>query len=609
MGTKLACYTLIGNSRAAALVSNKGSIDWCCLPEFDSPSLFASLLDQDKGGYFSICPTGKFYPEQRYLPDTNVIETLFRTREGEARLTDAFIAMTEEEKTQSLFPDHEILRVVEGITGTVRFKLDYVPRTYYGKHTPRLEDNKAQGIRFYWKENIYTLLSTLEPAQLKIDSTQGAATAAFEVKPGDRVYFSLSYSNQSPAVLPELYFTGWERLQRTIRYWKNWIDKCKYKGLYEEQVRRSALTLKLLTHAPSGAIIAAPTTSLPERIGGARNWDYRYCWLRDASFTTRVLIQLGFEEEAQAYMNWILHATQLTRPKLQVVYSVFGHASLEERTLDWLNGYSNSKPVRVGNGADNQFQLDVYGEVLDAVYTYAPLVEEFDRDTTKFLLGLGEILCKEWQKPDNGIWEIRSDRTNHTHSMVMAWVGLDRLMKLSKRYKWKNAPIDKYASTASEVRKQIEQHGFNEQLGSYVRELRGSAIDASLLTLPLVGYCDPASPRMKSTIRLIKEKLTENSLVYRYKNVDDGLEGSEGAFGICSFWLAENLARAGDLEEAISVFETMLQHASPSGLMSEEVDPKTGELLGNYPQGFTHIGLINAALTLNEVYKKTGVEV
>lgn len=603
----LSDYTLIGNSRSAALVGRNGSIEWCCLPEFHSPSIFASLLDRQKGGYFSVCPVGAYQSFQRYLPATNVAETRFRTGSGEVRLLDAYVAMTEEEKRLSLFPDLEILRVVEGVGGVVRMRLEYVPRMFYGKYSPVLRDKQKLGIHCAWKGGQFVLLSTLPDGQLTVgDSGPGRAVAEFEVQAGERVLFSLSYSGQAPAILPELEATGWQRLQKTIHFWRAWIGKCGYTGLYQEQVQRSALVLKLLTHAPSGAIIAAPTTSLPEAPGGVRNWDYRYCWLRDASFTTRALVQLGFEEEAHAYLNWILHATQLTRPKLQVVYSVYGKARLKEYTLDWLEGYKASRPVRIGNGAESQFQLDVYGEVLDAVYTYSTLIKEFDRNSRRFILGLGKVLCKLWDQPDNGIWEVRSDCTHHTHSKVMAWVGLDRLVKLCQKYGWREAPLEQWKHTAALIRSKVEQYGFNQELQAYTREFTGSTLDASLLVLPLVDYCAASAPRMLSTMEAIREHLLENNLVYRYKAVDDGLTGKEGSFGICSFWLAENLAKAGRVDEATAVFETMLRHLSPTGLLSEEVEPHTHELLGNYPQGFTHIGLINAALSINEAYQKAG---
>ncbi|NEM97696.1 glycoside hydrolase family 15 protein [Pontibacter burrus] len=597
-------YTLIGNSRAAALVCKSGSIDWCCLPEFDSPALFAALLDEEKGGHFTIRPIGNYSSEQRYLPDTNVSEIVFETEQGTVKLLDAFTAQTEEQKTIALQPDHEILRCVEGVSGSVTMQLEYVPRLYYGKLPPKLKNYRQLGIQCTWKENIYSLHTTLPPEQLMVNETR--VTATFTVHAGKRVLFALAYSSQSPAIIPELKQTGWYRMRQTVTFWQHWIADCNYSGLYLEQIKRSALTLKLLSHAPSGAIVAAPTTSLPESEGGGRNWDYRYCWLRDASFTVRALVKLGFRNEANAYLNWILHATRLTQPKLQVVYSVFGHATLKEKTLDWLRGYRNSKPVRIGNGADKQFQLDVYGEVLDAIYVYAPF-EAPDRATQKFALGLGNIICKLWHQPDNGIWEIRSSIVRHTHSLVMAWVGLDRLIKLAENYSWKDVSLEKYRQVRAAIQATIEQQGYNTTIDSYTHELSGDMVDASLLTLSLSGYCNAASPRMLGTTRLIIERLSENDLLYRYRSITDGLTGDEGAFVICNFWLAENLARAGELEKAMHIFETTLQHASYNGLLSEEINPHTHELLGNYPQGFSHIGLISAALAINEVYKQTTV--
>jgi GH15 family glucan-1,4-alpha-glucosidase len=604
MEPKLSDYALIGNSRSAALVFKSGSIDWCCLPEFHSPSIFAALLDKEKGGYFSISPVDEYSSTQKYIPETNVLETYFKTDHGEVRLLDAFTALSEKEKAASLFPDHEILRVVDGISGSVKMKLEYVPRVFYGKYLPTLEDRKRLGISFSWKENIYILSSTLEPDHIAVANDKNSAQAEFDVNSGARIIFSLSYSDQSPAVIPELKMTGWSRMEQTITFWKNWISKCRYTGFYDELVRRSALVLKLLEHAPSGAIIASPTTSLPEKIGGKRNWDYRFCWLRDASFTIRALVKLGFEEEAHAYMDWILHATQLTRPRLQVVYSVFGHAYLKEETLDWLSGYRNSAPVRTGNLADSQFQLDIYGEVLDAVYSYEPLITEFDRSTRKFIIGLGNVICKIWNQPDNGIWEIRSSRIHHTHSKVMAWVGLDRLLKLCEKYQWKDAPMGKFKETAARIRGEIERFGYNAKLESYTREFNGANLDASILILPLVEYCDASSSRMYSTVKKIRADLSKNKLIYRYRDVDDGLAGDEGSFGVCNFWLCENLAKSGQLDKAIEIFEMMVQHPGPTGLFSEEIDPEAHELLGNYPQGFTHIGLINAALTIDTELRK-----
>jgi GH15 family glucan-1,4-alpha-glucosidase len=598
---RLSDYALIGNSCAAALVSKNGSIDWCCLPEFDSPAVFAALLDQDKGGFFSIAPAQPYESNQKYLEDSNVVETHFTVNHASLKLIDCFTAATEGKKKSTLFPDHELLRIVEGVSGTVAIRVEYSPRIFYGRSVPVLNDLRKLGIHFSWRENIFVLQSTLESAHIKVEN--GRAIAAFDVHEGQRVIFSLSYSNQSPAVLPELRQTACMRLEDTLNYWRDWVKKCQYKGIYHQYVKRSALALKLLAHAPSGSIIAAPTTSLPERLGGDLNWDYRFCWLRDASFTTRVLVKLGFEDEVHAYMNWVLHATQLTRPELQVVYSVYGHAKLRERALDWLNGYRDSKPVRVGNKAFAQFQLDVYGEVLDAVYAYAPLVKAFDADSRKFIIGLGEVICKIWNQPDNGIWEIRSSGIHHTHSKVMAWVGLDRLVKLSHTYQWE-VSLEKFKHTMAAIRSDIEQFGYNSQIEAYTQGFNGNTPDASLLTLSLVGYCDFTSPRMISTVQSVVKALSKNHLLYRNRNVDKGILVEEGAFVVCNFWLVENLAKSGRIDEAMRIFEDTVEHAGPTGLLSEEIDPESHELLGNYPQGFSHIGLINAALSIDEVLKE-----
>jgi GH15 family glucan-1,4-alpha-glucosidase len=604
MQPELSDYALIGNCRSAALVSKYGSIDWCCLPEFDSQTLFAALLDRQTGGYFSISPVDNYTSAQQYISETNVVETNFNASDGEVRLLDAFTAMTETEKATSLFPDHEILRIVEGIHGNVRMKMQYRPRTFYGSSRPVLKNYHKLGIRFFNDENIYTLLSS-GADEIHITGRDNAdAELEFVIGANERVIFSLSHCSQNPIVLPELKLTGLKRMERTITFWKAWSQQCKYSGLYAQQVKRSALVLKLLTYAPSGAIIAAPTTSLPETPGGESNWDYRYCWLRDASFTTRALLSLGFEDETHAYMNWILHATALTRPKLQVVYSVFGEARLKEKTLPWLSGYRNSIPVRIGNKADQQFQLDVYGEVLDAAFSYSALVPDFDYETKRFLISLGRVICKIWDQPDQGIWEVRTGALHHTHSKVMVWVGLDRLLKLSRKYDWHDAPVTEFKETADKIRRQVEEFGYNRELKTYTGTLNGNSLDASTLTFSLVGYADPGSDKMTSTVDMIKRHLTTNDLVFRNRDNDDTVSSDEGTFGICNFWLAENLAKAGKVEEAMLYFDKMLAHSSPTGLLSEELDPASGELLGNYPQGFSHIGLINAALSINNAYQK-----
>jgi GH15 family glucan-1,4-alpha-glucosidase len=594
-------YSLIGNSRASALVSRYGSIDWCCLPEFHSPALFAAILDQAKGGHFAILPVEEYESFQQYIPGTNVLQTIFKTCSGELTLTDAFVALTEEEKKLSLFPDHEILRILK-CTGRVEVKMQFEPTLFYGKWRPTVINNKKMGIKFSSKENAYVLQSNLDEGIFEV--TKNKAVATFELKEGEEVIFSFSCSTQSPAIIPEVPTTGSYRMAQTIRFWETWSGRCTYEGVYKDQVIRSALVLKLLTHAPSGSIIAAPTTSLPEETGGERNWDYRYCWLRDASFTVRALLKLGYELEAQAYMNWILHATQLTQPRLQIVYSVYGQAKLKEEQLPWLSGFNNSVPVRIGNGAYNQYQLDVYGEVLDAFFSYSNIIETFDHETRKFLLGLANVICELWDVPDNGIWEMRSSPQHHTHSKVMAWVGLDRLIKLVAKYGWETAHLQKYETTKSAIEAQVNERGYSRELQCYTSTLDGTNIDASSLVFSLVKFCKASSEEMTSTVKQIQQRLSKNKLIFRYRGADDGVSGGEGCFGICNFWLVENLAKSGNIEEAIDIFETVLKTASATGLLSEEVEPATGELLGNYPQGFTHIGLINAALSINEAQKK-----
>lgn len=600
MSTKLEDYSFIGDSSSAALLSKKGSIDWCCIPNFDSPSIFSKILG-DNGGHFSLSPKLDFQSSQNYIEDTNVVETHFETETGNICLIDSFSVREEEDKKILLFPDHEILRIVEGISGGVAVIMEFEPRIFYGKKCPKFTIHKTLGIQFTWKENIFILQSTLSIDQFSIKEDEAKVAVEFFLKEGEKVVFSLSYSCQNPAILPELKLTGHDRLLTSVKFWKNWISNCTYSGVYEKEVRRSLLALKLMTHAPSGAIIAAPTTSIPEEIGGSKNWDYRYCWLRDASFTIRVLVKLGFEKEANAYINWIQHATQLTRPKIQVVYSIFGHARLKEKTLEWLSGYRNSKPVRIGNGAHDQFQLDVYGEVLDAFFTFSSLVDKFDRRTKKFVVDLGKMICKLWELPDNGIWEVRDSRLQHTHSKVMAWVGLDRIVKLAKKFQWNDVSIRNFKKVADLIYQDVEEYGFNKDLMAYTKVFNGDSLDASLLTLPLVDYCDASSMRMASTTKMIEQQLSKKNLIYRYKDQESGVElEAKSSFGICTFWYIETLAKMGEVNKAIEYFENVLAYASPTGLLAEEMDPDNHELLGNYPQGYSHIGLINAALSIQD---------
>jgi GH15 family glucan-1,4-alpha-glucosidase len=542
-------------------------------------------------------PIGEFRTERRYVANTNVLETVFSTPIGACVLRDLMPVFSEEDKGAHLTPEHEVLRELEGLEGEVELEILYEPRPDYGRLRPVLEQRGMFGL---WCEVDGAVLALRSELPLRLSEGGRSARGVHKIGSGEHRYLSLTYSTEAPAVVPLLGEAARGRIDRTVRWWQDWANRCAYEGPYREAVIRSALTLKLMTYAPSGALVAAPTTSLPEEIGGVRNWDYRYCWLRDASFTARALFGLGYGEEAEAFLGWLLHATRLTWPELQVLYDVFGEAKVPERELPHLEGYAGSRPVRVGNDAQGQLQLDVYGEVIDAAARFLERGGRLDRDTGRMLEGLGRTVCRRWREPDEGIWEGRSGRFHHTHSKTLCWVALDRLVKMHEAGHLE-VSVDLFRSVRDEIRRVIEAHGYDGRVGSYTRTFDGGEMDASLLTLPHYGYVEGTHPRMRSTCASIHEKLASDGLIYRYETgTDDGLPPGEGAFGICSFWAVECVARGGDVEGAKRAFDRVLSHANDVGLFAEEIDPETGAALGNFPQAFTHIGLINAALTLAE---------
>jgi GH15 family glucan-1,4-alpha-glucosidase len=588
-------YALIGDCRSAALISRDGSLDWLCLPRFDSPSLFAALLDPERGGRFRVRPREHFAAERRYLPDTNILETTFRCPSGTVVLRDLMTVASEHEKRRELTPAHEVLREVEALAGEVELEVIYEPRPDYGRTRPALVSKGGLGVWCQTGRGALLLRSEL-PLELAADGQ--CAQGIGHLRAGERAYLSCSYTEEAPAVIPPLGAAARQRVERSARWWRDWTNRCTYQGPYRDAVVRSALTLKLMAYAPSGAVVAAPTTSLPEALGGSRNWDYRYCWLRDASFTLRALLALGYDEEGRAFLGWMLHATRLTAPELQVVYDVFGEAKLPEQELRHLAGYAGSRPVRIGNDAHGQLQLDVYGEVLDAVSRFARRDGRLDGDTVRLLDGLGHTVCRRWREPDEGIWEVRSGRAHHTHSKALCWVALDRLVQMHEAGQIQVC-LDQFRAEREAIRAEIEARAYNPRLQSYTRTFGGDELDASLLTLPLYGYVEGTHPRMQSTCARIRARLGRDGLVYRYQGAD-GLPPGEGAFGICSFWAVECLARGGDVASATRAFEQLLGYANDVGLFAEEIDPTTGAALGNFPQAFTHIGLINAAVTLAE---------
>ncbi len=597
----IAAYALIGNGRTAALVSGDGCLDWLCLPRFDSPSVFAALLDDRQGGRFSVRPAGPYRGERRYVDETNVLETTFRTAEGTAVLRDLMPVGSETEKRAELWPEHEVLRELEGVQGTVDFDVVVAPRPEYARRAVRARPRGALGV---WWDLGGAALALHADVPLTVSADGASVAGRVRLAAGERRSLSLTYGAVGPAVLPPLGHAARARIERSVDWWQRWAHRCTYEGPYRDRVVRSALALKLMAYAPSGAIVAAPTTSLPEVLGGGRNWDYRYCWLRDAAFTVRALFDVGYAEEAEAFLSWMLHATRLTWPELQVLYDVFGEARVAERELPHLAGYAGSRPVRVGNGAHGQLQLDVYGEVCDAAVRFAHRGGRFDRDTARMLQGLGETVCRRWREPDEGIWEGRSGRFHHTHSKVLCWVALDRLVSLHASGHLRLRHVERFRRERDAIRAEVEARGFDERLGSYVRTFGSAELDASLLTLPLYGYVDAASPRMRGTTARILEALGRDGVVYRLPpEGDDGLgvgHEAEGAFGVCGFWAVECLARAGEQGAATRAFERLLDYANDVGLFAEEMDPWSGSALGNFPQAFTHVGLIDAALTLAE---------
>ncbi|MBX6363335.1 MAG: glycoside hydrolase family 15 protein [Gemmatimonadetes bacterium] len=589
----ISSYAIIGNCRTAALVSDRGSIDWLCLPRFDSPSIFGALLDAGKGGRFQICPAGPFRASRRYVGESNVLETTFRTATGVLRLTDFMPAESEWEKRRALRPDHLLVRLVDCLQGAVDVDVCCAPRPEYAAETPHLADRGPLGLIYSHGRHVLALQGDIP---LAVDDAAATATARVHLAAGESRWLSLAYSDGFPAVLAPPGAILRELAHRSVDWWEHWISSCTYDGPFAQAVRRSALALKLLTFAPSGAVVAAPTTSLPERPGGVRNWDYRYCWLRDASLTVRALLGLGYTIEAGSFLSWLLHATRLTWPELRVLYDVYGGADLRERTLPHLDGYAGSRPVRIGNLAQSQLQLDVYGEVADAALRFVTHGGKLDRRTCRVLVGLGETVCASWREPDHGVWEIRAVPRHHTFSKVMCWVALDRLLQLHDRGHVR-VPVARFRRECEEIRRAIETRGFSERLGSYVSTFDGDDVDASLLQLANFQYADAASPRMRGTYRRVRSALGDGPLLYRYLAVD-GLPPGEGAFGICAFWATECRARAGDVDGAVADLERLLGYANDVGLFAEEIDPATGAALGNFPQAFTHIGLINAALTI-----------
>jgi GH15 family glucan-1,4-alpha-glucosidase len=595
-------YGVIGDLHTVALVGIDGSIDWCCLPHFDSPSTFAAILDDEKGGYFKISAVAIERCKQLYLPDTNVLVTRFFTADGIAELID-FMSIEGRSLVYAPPNYHQIIRRVSTVAGHVRFRLECFPALNYARDKHEIHFF-PQGVTFVSPSASVGLVS---PVPLTI---QGAGVVAeFSLPRGNTATFFLRQADQGSeanVLIPEK--EGEAAFRESVDFWKLWMSQSRYTGRWREMVHRSALVLKLLTYAPSGAIVAAPTTSLPEEIGGVRNWDYRFCWMRDASFTLYALMRLGFHQEAGHFMDWLEERCRKLNPdgSLQPMYSVDGHSQLTEISLSHLKGYKNSKPVRIGNGAYRQSQLDIYGALLDSVYLYNKYGAPISYDLWRNIERLLDYVCNNWRGPDEGIWEIRGEPRYFVYSKLMCWVALDRGLRLANKRSFP-ADQERWLKNRDEIYSEIMEQGWNQSRNSFVQYYGSDRMDASLLLMPLVFFVSPSDPRMIRTLERIQDRLSMDSLVHRYTldddNPVDGISGREGAFSICSFWLAEALTRAGRIEEARLMFEKMLGYANHVGLYAEEIG-HCGEALGNFPQAFTHLGLISAAFNLDRVLSR-----
>jgi len=596
-------YGLIGDMHSAALVGTDGSIDWLCFPHFDSPSVFAAILDDEKGGRFKISPAteGAAY-KQLYWPDTNVLVTRFFSPEGVGEVIDYMPVGTSENGDGH----HQLIRRVRVVRGEMAFRMECSPAFDYAREGHETEIS-PEGACFR-SSGISLGLATHTP----LDENAGAAVAEFSLGEGEAAVFVLreiergggcgvSFSEEEED----------EHFRRTVEYWRRWLSQCTYTGRWREVVHRSALVLKLLTFEPTGAIVAAPTMGLPEGIGGERNWDYRYTWIRDAAFTLYGLLRIGFTQEARAFMGWIEARCQSSGSdgSLQLMYGLDGRKDLTETTLDHLDGYRGSRPVRLGNGAYDQLQLDIYGELMDAVYLYNKHGDPISYDLWTRLRGLINWVCDNWRREDEGIWEVRGGRRHFVYSKLMCWVALDRGLRLASK---RSFPADRtrWLEVRDEIYEEIMDRGWSEEREAFVQAYDDDTLDASNLIMPLVFFLSPNDPRMLKTLDATNRPpaeggLVANSLVYRYdvEKSTDGLAGEEGTFSLCTFWLVEALTRAGRVDEARLIFEQMLGYANHLGLYAEEIG-HSGEALGNFPQAFTHLTLISAAFNLDRALGK-----
>jgi GH15 family glucan-1,4-alpha-glucosidase len=578
-------YGIIGDTHTAALVGADGSIDWLCLPHFDSEACFASLLGDRSNGCWQIAPTAEYTVTRRYRPDTLVLETEFATESGAVRLVDCM-------PIREVHP--QVVRVVEAVRGTVEMRMDLVMRFGYGKVVP-------------WVRMLNRLLVAVAGPDalglwtpVAVEGRDMTTVATFSLSAGEVVPFVLTWfpSHEEPPRPVDAEYV----IAETTEWWEEWSAMCSYEGPWRDAVMRSLITLKALTYGPTGGIVAAATTSLPETIGGVRNWDYRYCWIRDASLTLAALMRGGYHEEAMDWRDWLLRAVAGDPSALQIMYGAAGERRLDEWEVDWLSGYEGSRPVRVGNAASGQFQLDVYGELMATLHQSCLSGDPMSSTAWDLQRMLVDFVIDHYDDPDDGIWEVRGPRRHFTHSKVMAWVALDRAVRMASKYDLPG-PVEHWKAVRERIKAEVLEKGFDERVGAFTQYYGSSDLDASLLMMPLFGFLPASDPRVVGTVEAIHANLTEDGFVLRYKAAEahdvDGLQGHEGAFLACSFWMADCLHLIGRHDEATELFERLLTLRNDLGLLSEEYDAQLGRLVGNFPQAFSHVSLANAAYNLS----------
>ncbi|GAA0984865.1 glycoside hydrolase family 15 protein [Acrocarpospora macrocephala] len=586
-------HGLIGNLRTVALVGTNGTIDWYCCPDFDSPSVFGALLDADLGGSFELAADTPAATKQFYFPDTNVLITRFAAADGVGEVQD-FMPIADDSPGSGR---HRLIRQVTCVRGSLPFRATIAPRFGYATE-PHTVQVSGDHVTFESPSLALSLTATVP-----LESDGRDVRARFVLGEGEQAVFAFDRAGEDIALRTCPVREAQEEFIATVRYWRNWLSASRYRGRWREVVHRSALTLKLLTYAPSGGIVAAPTTSLPEQVGGPRNWDYRYVWIRDAAFCVYALLRLGFTEEAEAFMGFltrhaILDSARAEGP-LQIMYGIDGRRDLPERELTHLEGYRGSAPVRIGNAAAGQLQLDIYGALVDSVYLYNKWGQPISSDRWDELCAIVNWVCQNWDQPDEGIWETRGGRKNFVYSRLMCWVAIERAIRVAS-HRGLPADLTYWQRTRDTIYRQIMDRGWSDKLAAFVQHFDDNVPDAAILMMPLAKFVSPTDPKWLSTLDALTGKLVSDSLVYRYdpETSPDGLPGKEGTFSVCSFWYVETLARAGRLDEARLAFEKMLTYANHVGLYAEQIG-HTGEQLGNFPQALTHLALISAAFNLD----------